>query len=325
MRPTDIEAWALSVLDRKDTNAQFEDDRVEHKQEWPTDYPKIARRVAGLCNAARGEPVLLIIGPDNQTANSSIDPADWFAKLEKEFDSVPPDHQHISFHHNGKPADAILFHTDRAPYVVRNPDFGTSGGGSIALEVPWRDGTRIRTARREDLIRILVPIAKLPSIHVAEVHGWLTGKQGADGLFKCRFEANVLVYIIPTSIDRIYLIQPNISIEIKIEPAPISVNIESSKLGGIQFYSSGTPYPAYSQERNKSETITVGAHELAIEGPGYAYISATGIFSSNQVPEAMDLRIALNVVPSEQSIPVTLVVTVNPKDEEGKFNLSLSS
>ena len=58
---------------------------------------------------------------------------------------------------------ALLFETDRAPFVVRYP---SDGQGSH--EVPWRDGTGVRTARRSDLLSILVPIKQRAAFEVLE-------------------------------------------------------------------------------------------------------------------------------------------------------------
>jgi len=43
---------------------------------------------------------------------------------------------------------ALYFETEKyAPFVVTNPQ-----GGYIEFSMPWRDGTRLRAARREDLV-----------------------------------------------------------------------------------------------------------------------------------------------------------------------------
>ncbi len=49
---------------------------------------------------------------------------------------------------------AMLFETDRAPFVVKNPAYGTVGGDPVSLEVPWREGATTRSARRRDLLRL---------------------------------------------------------------------------------------------------------------------------------------------------------------------------
>ena len=66
MRNTDIERWALQVIDRVERQQPVEDSRVELKREWPTSPWSTARRIAGHANAARVEPILWIIGVDEE-------------------------------------------------------------------------------------------------------------------------------------------------------------------------------------------------------------------------------------------------------------------
>lgn len=61
MRQSDIEYWALSIIDRVKSKQPIEDSRVELKASWP-DPKKAARRLAGHANAARGEPILWLVG-----------------------------------------------------------------------------------------------------------------------------------------------------------------------------------------------------------------------------------------------------------------------
>jgi len=55
MRPCDIEAWAVPILERVEKKQPVEDTRVELKAIRPTDIKKTARKIAGHANAARGD------------------------------------------------------------------------------------------------------------------------------------------------------------------------------------------------------------------------------------------------------------------------------
>jgi hypothetical protein len=55
----------------------------------------------------------------------------------------------------GKGGYAVAFETTLPPYVVKNPVFGSSGGGPCEREVPWRVGTLTKTATRSDLLLIV--------------------------------------------------------------------------------------------------------------------------------------------------------------------------
>jgi hypothetical protein len=65
MRPHEIERWTLNVIDRVNARQPNEDQRVELKSEWIDPY-KAARRIAGHANSAHGEPILWLIGVDEE-------------------------------------------------------------------------------------------------------------------------------------------------------------------------------------------------------------------------------------------------------------------
>src|SRR6266498_182530 len=58
-----IEGRVLNLVERVLNGARIEDFRVECKGTWPS-AAKAARQIAGHANAARGEPILWIIGLD---------------------------------------------------------------------------------------------------------------------------------------------------------------------------------------------------------------------------------------------------------------------
>jgi hypothetical protein len=81
-----LEAWVYDVVDRIKRGIAIEDDRIEFKREWPRDYYKAARLIAGLANAARGGEVLLLVGVDPKQDPyffdpGSIEPANWFPQV----------------------------------------------------------------------------------------------------------------------------------------------------------------------------------------------------------------------------------------------------
>ena len=176
MKPIEIEAWALRILELVRMGAAVEDSLVELKAEWP-DPKKAARQIAGHSNAARGAEILWLVGANEKLgvkgANYS-ELSSWYPRVEAEFDGVAPALDHVNVPVGSTAVAALCFNTQRAPYVVRNPTFNTEAGGPVSLEVPWREGTRTRTARRVDLIRLLVPIRSKPSLDPLE--GTLTLK-----------------------------------------------------------------------------------------------------------------------------------------------------
>jgi hypothetical protein len=170
MRPIEIEAWALRILQAVSSGAFVEDSLVELKAEWP-DATKAARRIAGQANAARGVEMLWLIGVDEKQGVKGAnynDLASWYGQVEAQFDGLAPTLHPLNVPFNGMTVAALCFDTGRAPYVVKNPGFNAPGGGAASLEVPWRDGTRTRSAHRSDLIQILVPLRLEPSLEALE-------------------------------------------------------------------------------------------------------------------------------------------------------------
>lgn len=153
----------MQAIDAVRAGTNPEDDRIEFKREWPG--PEKARQLAATANQARGDHIIYVMGIDDKTGAvhplDSTDPADWWAQIESRFDEVAPDlERHLGVQISGEErVVALLFRTDRAPYVVK---VGKDGGGE--LEVPIRAGTRTRSAKRHELIRMLYPAITVPQL-----------------------------------------------------------------------------------------------------------------------------------------------------------------
>ena len=169
MKPSQIESWALRVLEAIKKNPQFEDSLVELKREW-IEPKKAARQIAAHANAARGEPILWLIGVD-QTAGilgaNDQELSSWFPQVESVFEGIAPSLQHIKISFEGKTIAALCFDTSRFPFVVRIPEFGTVKG-MPEYEVPWREGERTRSAKRNDLVSLLYPIVNPPKVELLD-------------------------------------------------------------------------------------------------------------------------------------------------------------
>lgn len=170
MKPHEIEHWVLKMVERLASGQPIEDSRVELKSAWiPPE--KACRQIAGHANAARGEPILWIIGIDEKTGVIGArqeELSTWYPQVKSWFNGLAPTISSLNVPVNDRTVVALLFDTDRAPYLVVNPTFGRTGGGPVAFEVPWRENNATRTASRADLIKILAPIQKLPVFEVLE-------------------------------------------------------------------------------------------------------------------------------------------------------------
>jgi hypothetical protein len=158
-----IEGRVLDLVERVVDGARIEDFRVECKAVWP-EAAKAARQVAGHANAARGEPILWIVGLGEDahqvTGASDIELADWWAQVTAIMDEgITPGLTPLVVPVGaGRSVVALYMTTERAPYLVKRQD----QQGPFEREVPWRDGNRTRSAYRRELLRLLLAAVAPP-------------------------------------------------------------------------------------------------------------------------------------------------------------------
>ena len=165
-----LEAKCHALVDRVLAGNRIEDDLVECKAEWPDDPHRAARRIAAHANTARGESILWLIGLDEDNHRVSplgaTDLANWWPAVEKRFaDGVAPSYQQLQIHTEHGTVVALQFNTKRSPYLVT----AEKGGSAIDREVPWRQGTRTRTAKRSELLSLLVEASVVPDAQLLDV------------------------------------------------------------------------------------------------------------------------------------------------------------
>jgi hypothetical protein len=166
LRPQQLEARVIELVDLVLAGGRIEDDLVECKGQWPDPRRRPSvRQLAGAANKARGEPILWIIGLDEGaqmlTEVRSVDVADWWPAISSHFDPPAPELEHhiVVPVGEGQAVTALRFLTDRSPYVI----LGGGEDGKLDREVPIRDGTRTRSARRDELLRLLIPAVAPPA------------------------------------------------------------------------------------------------------------------------------------------------------------------
>jgi hypothetical protein len=151
MNVAEIKTWALEIVEAVMSGKPAEDSRVECKAFW-MDANGIARQFAGHANAAKGESILWLVGVDDKagviTGADRKELANWYPQLVREFESVAPClTTDVNIEVAGKTVVALLFETSNAPFIVKVP-------GTDRLEIPWRQGTRTRSATRAEILRI---------------------------------------------------------------------------------------------------------------------------------------------------------------------------
>jgi hypothetical protein len=165
-----IEGRVLDLVQRVVNGARVEDSRVECKAVWP-EARRTARQLAGHANMARGEPILWIIGVDEDghqvTGASDVELADWWAQVVAALDQgIAPGLTPLVVPVSAdRSVVALYMTTERAPYIVKRQ----SEQGPFEREVPWRDGNRTRSAHRHELLRLLVAATSPPDVTVVRL------------------------------------------------------------------------------------------------------------------------------------------------------------
>jgi hypothetical protein len=264
MKKQDIEYKVLNILERLEKGHPIEDDEVELKAEWPKDHFRAARRIAAHANASRGEPILWLIGIDEKKGPVGADFEElsiWYAKLRSNFDQLlVPNLVSLAIPYEGMTIVALLFETERSPYVIKIPD----GAGLVSYEVPWREANSTRSARRSDLIKLLYPIQKKPRLEIIdgkiELQKALTGQNGSSSY---QWSLNLKLYIVTFSSETIVI--PLHKCEVVFRPAgrPDERKFEEIRLAPP------TSFNTRGMER-KSQSLTVRAtdYEVLIDTAG---------------------------------------------------------
>jgi hypothetical protein len=170
----------------------------------------------------RGEEILWVVGPDEKAGKiynvEYSEFSTWWGKVHGCFDEMlaPVCSQHLPIPLDGDTTIvAMLFETDRAPYVVKNSD-----GGAITYEVAWRDGERTRSAHRSELLKILSPLQRVPKVEITD------GKLQVnveDGGRRTRFKLDLDLYVIPLDDRGVYLPARHTSASLRIDDALVAV------------------------------------------------------------------------------------------------------
>jgi hypothetical protein len=327
VRPTQIEVWCLSIVDRVLAGQPIEDARVEVKAEWPAP-DKAARRIAGHANAARGEPVLWVIGLDEKaravTGAAGPDTATWLPQVFAFFDGVTPDVTHLAVPTDaGGTVVALLVDSGRAPFVVRNAVFGQAGAGPVEREVPWREGTAVRSAKRSELLRVLTPSLALPTVELMNASLRVryeddAGRilQDTSGATRLAWKAWFDVFLTPVGSERVVLPLHRTRglLQIPFLRGDLYlVNFEIRPFEGFK---------GIAAKPNPFVTVTAG--ETSIAGPAALSISASRLTKPVEIDPGVDIRCRLSLSPvgAERVVELdaTFVRTRTQLNEAARWN-----
>lgn len=300
----------LEVQHAQEHRKGREDSFVELKRSFPEDRRKAARQIAAICNAARGEDVLWIVGIDDKTGEihtpASTDIQDWWPGVAKCFDDVTPEMSHLVVSvDEGKAVVGLVFETDRAPYVVT-----TDGRGQAQCEVPWRDGATTRSAHRRELMRILAPTATVPALELLGVYvrgsyrpatrgGGISGQLPAPESFELSVSADLFVDLSkPVTFPRH---RQRLVVYCDDEPFPTDVR-----------------FPEYKDQ----PAIEYGNHAVHVSSPTLMELRASGVYEEQVAEwvkllwETRDVRVRLDLSVSGNERQVTLVETLVSRESK---------
>jgi len=314
MKAHQIESWALSIIERVEAGQPIEDSRVELKSEWiPAE--RAARRIAGHANAARGAPILWLIGVDEEggvVGARREDLADWYPQVQSQFDGLAPELVDHDIPLGDKTIVALLFETERAPFVVKNPCFGKEGGGAVALEVPWREATSTRSARRADLLRLLSPLQAVPDFEV--IGGTLVVRRGVrEGESFLQWLLRLDLYVEPPGEDRVVIPfhRCRATFEVSASVGRMALNYISLTPPGLFHMREGW--------RTRSKTIDSSASELIIHGPGKCWLRARLDTPDMKESFASKAQVWASLLPTNTEHAVPISVTLDRcSPEEGE-------
>lgn len=303
MKKQDLEYRVLSIIERLQKGQPIEDDIVELKSEWPREHHRAARRIAGHANAARGEPVLWLIGIDEKAGVVGADFEElstWFARVKSRFDGgLAPHMTSLAIPYEDKTVVALLFETDRAPFVVKNPE----GTGTISHEIPWREANSTRSARRADLIKLLYPIQKNPKIEILE--GMLVlmkGTGGGSANNNYQWTLDLKLYLTTHSSDQVVIPFHRCRAIIREENSKYEVSCDKIRISPpITFQAMGL------REKKQSLTVSSTDHEAIINTAGMIFFSAEAMaatFPENSLAD--QIRVKAVISPHHTEVPVIL-------------------
>jgi hypothetical protein len=249
-----LEAQVNDAIERVLRGSRPEDTRIELKGGEVKNIQRTARQLAAHANAARGEPIVWIIGlneNDRRVDGERVGEfSTWIAQIESCFSGAPPYVVlHRSIAHEGKDVLGIVFDTKYAPFVIKNPTFATDKDNQ-EFEVPWRYGTRAFSAKKSELVRILVPLAELPECELLSCE--LCTATSIMFTNKKSLTLNAKVYVISRTGGRVFI--------------PFHRCVFRFRVAGNGTWT--IAQPPYVEAQSASSLVRLGDTEAVVDGAG---------------------------------------------------------
>ncbi len=291
----DLEFLALRQLERIGRREALEPG-CDAMLAWPK-AALAARRLAAQANAARGNPLLWLVGID---VHGKRRPADrkgfekWQRALRLYFDGLIPEMEALVVPAGGgKFVVAVGIETTRAPFVVR------AGAKEEALEVPWhdREAGKIRSASRFDLVRMFTPLGELPHFEVLEAE--LTFFRNVIPRTKAtyRWTLDAALYVVPRGDARIV-----------VPLQRVRANVE---ILGAGFASRGVDISLTPDKGSPGVRVTESA--LLIENLGRVFFYCVGSTEVPELPWNEPARFVAEISPAGAELSAVIAAELRPE------------
>jgi hypothetical protein len=298
----EVEAWAHSVIRELLEGHAVEDQHVEAKRDWPVEFTKAARRVAGHANSAGFEPIMWLIGVDEKAKTilgaSSVDAAAWYAQLKAEFvDGWAPPMRPYNVPHERGTVTALVFDTEAAPFVVKAPQ--------DRHEIPWRDSTGVRSARRSELFALLAEPVRLPEFEI--LHSELRCSWEEDSSILA-WQINAGLYITPRTDKPVFFPKHR-----------MRAWVQTSD--GAHLFDLSSIYPHVEGEGDfrtalKYRQIETDIAQLTVAGPGHVEMFGRGETRDVQVSMDAELEVRILLQPAGSAAAAVLMAPLSPRRPE---------
>ena len=186
---------------------------------------------------------------------------------------------------------ALYFTTDRFPFVVKGEK-----DRNHELEVPWREGTRVRAAKRSELIRLLYPLVALPDIEILNgsisIHEQIAPNESHFQLY-----VHLEIYLIPRTRDITVIPLHKCQVIFDwpgekqlVEQKDFSINPKFRRERR-----SGRISPLEGRYEPDSLTIEGTSTELVISGPGACKVSTSYELKDRprEIPDSIQFELIL--------------------------------
>ena len=288
----------------------MEDSQWELKSDMPTDPNRVARRLGAHANAAQGERIIWVFGLDEKKGIVGCEPFEastWISQLSTEFAGPMPELvATASTNHEGVPIQAFEFATDAAPYLVKNPQYGTVKGTVVSREVPWRKGESTDSATREQLLRLLAPVVRRPQVQLLRAFAELRFEYG-DPVTARQYRATIDAYVSPLPGQSIVF--PRHLIQMRMRDSMAN----SRSLRRFDFdWSKRSDGHATNVVVTNSEVIFTGPGSLKVVGSADAILGELKL-----LPDSVIIELALTPVLAEWQLRFEAVCDV---DERGQLH-----